>query len=505
MADTVSLTATNIVKRYGGVIALADGNINIKSGEVVALLGANGSGKSTLTKIITGVVDPNEGQLLLDGHSVQFASPQSAQAAGITAVYQELSLVPDMTVAENVFLAHEPRHFGLTVKTNEMRANTQALIDLFDGTVSADLTPDALVIDLSPDEKQIVEILKGLSIKPRIMILDEATASLDSQQVNRLFDLVLQWKAQNMGVVFVSHRMDEIFRVADVATVLRNGRTVGTRVIEETNERELVQLMIEEATTPRHFAHSSNLAELPVRLRVKGLQTDVLRGIDFDLRDGELLGLGGLQGQGQDDVLLALFGAIPFRGDVIFSEENVSFKHPREAMKAGIAFVPGDRGEEGLLLIRSILENLHLPSWQKFGVPLDMETARTKAREVSQSLSLVMSSIDAPVSSLSGGNAQKVVIGKWLLRNPDLLLLNDPTKGVDVGAKGEFYNLLAELRESGTAILFNSSDDEELLGLCDRILVLHEGTIEATLEGDSLNKNNLVAASMAAHERDTHD
>jgi ribose transport system ATP-binding protein len=500
----VSLSAQHIVKRYSGVTALADGNLNIEAGQVVALLGANGSGKSTLSKVITGVVAPNEGQLLLDGRPVTFASPQAAKRAGITAVYQELSLIPDMTVAENIWLAHEPRFLGTWVNRGEMRRRTQALLDLFSGTFRHALDPDAVVSELPPDEKQIVEILKALSREPRVMILDEATASLDSQQVDRLFSLIERWKAENMAIVFVSHRMEEIFRVADSATVLRNGQTVGSVAISETDERKLVHMMIEAGAAPTKSG-STVAPDAPVRLAVRGLRSQVLQGVDLEVRDGELLGIGGLQGQGQGDLLLALFGAIPSSGEITLSNERVHFGHPREAMQKDVAFVPGDRASEGLLYIRSILENMLLPSWQRYGSPINMNRAETDATRIADELRLVRAGMDAPVSSLSGGNAQKVVIGKWLLRDPKLLLLNDPTKGVDVGAKAEFYNLLNQLRQAGTAILFYSSDDAELLELCDRVLVLHDGAVSAELAGAQLTRANLVAASMGSgqgkHER----
>ncbi|MFC1959328.1 sugar ABC transporter ATP-binding protein [Chloroflexota bacterium] len=493
---SVSLSARNVIKRYGGVVALSDGNLEVQSGEVVALLGANGSGKSTLTKVITGVIAPNEGQLHLDDQPIRFSSPQVAKRMGIAAVYQELSLIPDMTVAENIWLTHEPRRFGLRVDFNEMQARTKDLLALFAGTTQTTLEPDEFVSALPPDERQVVEILKAYSQQPRLMILDEATASLDSQQVGRLFELITDWKQQGMAIVFVSHRMDEIFRVADRATVLRNGASVGDRVIDETTEQELVELMIEGVGTPQIFSGAMLDPAAPIRLAVENLQTDILQGVSFDLRDGELLGLGGLQGQGQADLLLALFGAIPFTGKVELSGQDVHFKHPRQAMQQDVAFVPGDRGSEGVLLIRSILENLHLPSWSKYGFPLKMDRARADANQVVDDLSIVLDTLDSPVSSLSGGNAQKVVIGKWLLRDPRLLLLNDPTKGVDVGAKAEFYVLLNTLREAGTTIIFYSSDDEELLGLCNRVLVLQDGSVRAELAGADLTQSNLVAASM---------
>jgi ribose transport system ATP-binding protein len=503
-----TLSASHVAKRYGGVIALADGSLTVRAGEVVALVGANGSGKSTLSKIITGVVSPDGGELSVDGSSVVFRSPHAARARGVTAVYQELSLVPAMTIAENIWLAHEPLRAGAFVDQRQVRARTRALLDLFSSVIAATMTPDAPVSALPPDEKQIVEILKALSQEPRLIILDEATASLDSQQVNRLFELVQKWKAQERGIVFVSHRMDEIFRIADRIVVLRNGQTVGERAVHEADERDIVALMTgadvaDTALAIQDVVHRAEYSAAPgvVRLHVDNLRTNTVRGVSLQLRDGELLGLGGLRGQGQEDVLLAIFGAQRFEGTLTLAGQSVHFRHPREAMRQGVAYVPGERNAQGLLSIRSILENLQLPSWERYGFPLKMRRARQDAQTVVSDLRLVMAGLDAPVNSLSGGNAQKVVIGKWLLRKPSLLLLNDPTKGVDVGAKAEIYRLLAELRAQGAAILFYSSDDEELLGLCDRVLVLHDGKIRAELAGDTLTRANLIASSVGAtHE-----
>jgi ribose transport system ATP-binding protein len=491
----VALSAQHVVKRYGGVVALADGNLNVNAGEVVAMLGANGSGKSTLSKIITGVVAPDEGSLTVDGQAVTFRSPQAARKMGITAVYQELSLVPDLTVNENIWLRHEPLRAGLLVDGGRMRARTRELLALFDGTVHK-LNPDVPVKNLPPGERQVVEILKALSTDPRLLILDEATASLDSQQVDRLFELIAQWKAEGKAIVFVSHRMDEIFRVADRATVLRSGRTVGDMPIAETSHEALVQLMIA-GVTPSRVALPPVKTEQPVVVEASKLSAGALKSVNFSVRAGEILGIGGLQGQGQSDLLLALFGAVPHSGQVKLEGAVTRFRHPRDGMHNGVAFVPGDRGAEGLLYIRSILENLHLPSWSKFGTPLRMQQARSEAAATAESLSLVMASLDAPVSSLSGGNAQKVVLGKWLSRKPKLFLLNDPTKGVDVGAKGEFYELLMRLCDAGTAIILYSSDDDELLGLCHRVLVLHDGSVAAELHaGRDLTHENLVSASL---------
>ena len=497
MAD-VSLSAQHLVKRYGGVVALADGSLDVDSGEVVALMGANGSGKSTLGKIITGAVVPDGGRLLLDGEEVRFASPQAARRGGISAVYQELSLVPDMTVAENVWLSNEPVALG-RVRRKERKERTARLLSLFEDALGPTVGPDSLVSDLSPSDRQIVEILKALSREPRVMILDEATASLGARQVERLFELVGEWKARGMALIFISHRMEEIFQIADRATVLRSGRTVGAADLKETSEEQLVELMIEGGVAERHIEHPAESGgEKTILLETEDLRSSVLKGVSLQLREGEILGLGGLQGQGQSDLLLALFGAVPHSGTVRLAGEVVHFSHPRKAMRKGLSFVPGDRGGEGLLPIRSILENLLLPSWSRYGAFLNMRRARNDSEEVSQGLRLKMGSLDHPVSSLSGGNAQKVVLGKWLMRDPKVLLLDDPTKGVDVGAKGEFYKILSDLRQRGVAILLHSSDDEELLGLCDRVLVMRDGMVRRELSGGDLNKSALVSASVGA-------
>lgn len=502
---TVSLSAHNIVKRYGGVVALSDGNLDVHAGEVVALIGANGSGKSTMSKVINGVVVLDGGQLLLDEKPVHFTSPQAAKKLGISTVFQELSLIPTMTVAENIWLTREPLRGSGMIHHREVREKTNALLHLFEGTYKAKMDADTTVASLHPDEKQIIEILKAISFNPRLLILDEATASLDSRQVHRLFDLVARWKEEGKAIVFVSHRMEEIFRIADRFSVLRNGKTVGAGFMKEITEKELVNLMIEKASVFNYARQNredngrKNI-DNPVFLEVKDLRTQVLDGVDITLRRGELLGLGGLMGQGQREMLLALFGDIAFTGSVRINNKDVHFKHPRQAMNQGIALVPGDRAREGLLYIRSILDNMLLPSWKDYGVPLRIKKAASDATLVGKSLSLKMAGLQEPVSSLSGGNAQKVVIGKWLMRQPELLLLDDPTKGVDVGTKAEFYKLLTELTDQGKTIIFYSSDDEELIGLCDRVLVLHDGKIRTELSGEKLTKENLIAASLGASE-----
>jgi ribose transport system ATP-binding protein len=430
----------------------------------------------------------------------------AAQKNGIMAVYQDLSLVPSLTVAQNVWLANEPRTRSGSIDDHKMDADTAELLQLFEGTFQPSLHPDAYVRDLPPDERQIVEILKAYSRKPEVLILDEATASLDSSQVTCLFDLIRLLKAEGKSLAFVSHRMDEIFRIADRAVVLRNGRTVGEVVISESSEDEIVNLMVGgDEGLIRNYAKEMDFSSQDVVLAVENVENDRLSGVSFAVKKGELVGIGGLRGQGQSSLLHTLFGNNFYTGDITLFGQSLSFGHPKEAIDNGIALIPGDRATEGLLLLRSIFENFHLPNWAKYSRPLlNMKRAYGDAERVSSQLNLVMESLDSPVNTLSGGNAQKVVIGKWLLRDPKLLLLDDPTKGVDVGTKAEFYKLLVRLQESGTTVLFYSSDEQELLDLCDRVLVMQDGKIKADLSGDMLTEANLVFHSMGATNNHNH-
>src|SRR5512139_1748817 len=324
-----SLSARNIVKRYGGVVALSDGNLEVNAHEVVALVGANGSGKSTMSKVINGVVVLDGGQLLLDGAPIQLASPQAAKKLGISTVFQELSLIPQMTVAENIWLTREPLNRFGTVDRKAVHARTEELLGLFEGTFKTNLTYDSPVASLPPDEKQIIEILKAISFDPWLVILDEATASLDSRQVQRLFELVAKWKEQGKAIVFVSHRMEEIFRIADKYSVLRNGRTVGAGNIKDINEKQLVKLMIEKESVLgflRGEARSEEKSAREATLEVENLSNDGLNGVSFKVHRGELLGIGGLRGQGQRHLLHSLFGDMPYLGTVKLSGKDLHFK-----------------------------------------------------------------------------------------------------------------------------------------------------------------------------------
>jgi len=496
---TPLLQAQHLHKRYRATIALNEAKFNLQAGEVHALLGANGSGKSTLAKIIAGTVSPDSGEIFLAGQPVRFHNPLEARAAGIAVVYQELSLVPAMSVQDNLWLGHELGGGLGRIDAKAAREQTQALLELFKGVAGPRFAANTLAGELPPDERQLVEILKAVSLGPRILILDEATASLDARQVEQLFRLVQQWKARGQGIIIITHRLEEIFRIADRATVLRNGQVVGETRIGETSHETLVTLISGEASKALHDAEARPLPSQDkplLHLRIAGGRK--LKNLELNLYPGEILGLGGLHGQGQSELLLSIFGALPGQNTALSLHGQAQhFGHPADAVRAGLAYVPGDRNREGLLLLRSILENFMLPSWKKHhsGPLLDVAKARQAAFGVGEKLKLKFGTLDDPVTSLSGGNAQKVVLGKWLLRSPRVLLLDDPTKGVDVGAKAEFYQLLGELRQ-GMAVMFYSSDDDELLSLCDRVLVMLEGRIATELKGKQLNHDQLIRASL---------
>ena len=493
--NTPALEVTNLHKRFGGVQALQGASFTCLPGEVHALVGGNGSGKSTLTKCVTGVVRPDAGTVRLRGEEVTIQGPKDAVRRGIGAVYQELSLVPDFTALENIVLGAEPARAGM-LRLRTMRREVEALLERHwsEGT---DLL-DQPVRLLAPALRQMLEVMKAVYRNPDILIFDEATASLRQREVETLFNLLAALKAEGKALIFVSHRMDELYAACDRATVLRNGETVGTAELAVTKERELVTMMVGQQLRDLYTRRPQEHELGAVRLRLHNLRSPVLEGVSLELRSGEVVGLGGLQGQGQSELLLSLFGAAPYRGYVEIDGQEVSLASPSAAIRNGVVLVPGDRKRQGLLLQRPVLENISLPALlQRRGLrPFHPPRERGDAARMVEALSIKVGALSDPVSSLSGGNQQKIVAGKWLLTQPKVLLLDDPTKGVDVHAKKELYDVMQGLTGEGVCILLNSSDDQELLALCDRILVMVEGKIVATLEGEERTEQALLEASL---------
>ena len=492
------LRMEGISKHYGGVRALEDVSFECHRGRIHALLGENGAGKSTLIKILAGVVQPDSGRILLDGQSVSFATPTEANEAGIACIFQELSLLPDLTVADNICITRPPRRFGLIDKAGQRRLAEQALARVGGESIH----PHAPVGDLSLSRRQIVEIAKALVRDPKILILDEATSALTAADVTRVFKMLKQLRADGLAVIYISHRMHEIAELADDCTVYRNGRYVSTFAAGTKTDDAIVEMMIGREYSSVFPPRVGTKPEGQPVLKVSDLSwAGELNGVNLEVRPGEVVGLGGLDGQGQRQLLLALFGAlIGVTGRVEIDGKAVKLSNPQRAKSAdvGMALIPEDRKNEGLMLPMSVRENLSFAAAEKFSRFgfVDRKAEEDSIAEVVKLLQIRSDGIDGPVAALSGGNQQKIVIGKWLMNKPRIILLNDPTRGIDVGTKQELYQLLRRLAADGAAIVLYSTDYDELIGCCDRVLVFYHGAVTRTLEGADLTEHNLVASAL---------
>ncbi|WP_321962761.1 sugar ABC transporter ATP-binding protein [Paraburkholderia sp. J7] len=493
---------SGVSKSYGGAVALDHADLAVRKGRIHAILGENGAGKSTLLKVMSGVVQPDEGVMHLDGREVSFASPAEANAAGIVCVYQELSLIPDLSVADNIFASNPPRRFGMIDRRAQRRQAEEALAR----AGAADINPLAKVRDLPLSRQQMVELAKGLAHAPRILILDEATSALTAADVARVIEVLKRLRQEGLALLFISHRMHEVKALADECTVYRNGRHVMSFEAGTRSDNEVVEMMI-----GRTYQHAfpdkpaekpePSSAAAPVLACHDLAWSDTLRGISFSLKRGEILGLGGLDGQGQRELLLALFGVLRgCAGKIEIDGKAVSIGSPVAARAKGIgmALIPEDRKTEGLMLPMSVRENLSFAALDRMSTAgvIDRERQQSFVDRMMELLAIKSHGVDAPVGSLSGGNQQKVVIAKWLIRKPRILLLSDPTRGIDVGTKQELYQLLRRLADEGAAILFYSTDYDELIGCCDRVLVLYEGRIKQELVGAAITEQNLIASAL---------
>ena len=492
------LRMEGISKHYGGVRALQDVSFECDRGSIHALLGENGAGKSTLIKILAGVVQPDSGSILLDGQPVSFATPTAANDAGIACIFQELSLLPDLTVADNIAITRPPKRFGLIDKRAQRRLAEEALARIG----GEDIHPHAPVGDLPLSRRQMVEIAKALARNPKILILDEATSALAAADVVKVFRMLKQLKQDGLAIIYISHRMHEIAQLADECTVYRNGRYVATFATGTKTDDAVVEMMIGREYSSVFPPLSEKKPDGAPVLRVRDLSwAGELNHVDLEIRPGEVVGLGGLDGQGQRQLLLALFGTLSgVTGTVEVDGKAVRLSSPQRAKAAdvGMALIPEDRKNEGLMLPMSVRDNLSFAAverFSRFGV-VDRRAEETAIDEIIKLLQIRTDGIDGPAASLSGGNQQKVVIGKWLMTKPRVILLNDPTRGIDVGTKQELYQLLRRLAEGGAAILFYSTDYDELIGCCDRVLVLYNGSVVRTLEGAELTERNLVTAAL---------
>ncbi|WP_198410821.1 sugar ABC transporter ATP-binding protein [Microbacterium halophytorum] len=485
------LTLSSISKSFPGVRVLDQVTLSVHAGEVHALMGENGAGKSTLMKILMGIYAPDSGAVLVDGEPVEIASPKDALLRGVAMIHQELNPVLDMTIAENIFLGRERRTAAGLFDERGTRREAQAILDRLD----IDLEADRPMRELSVAQMQLVEIAKAISVESRIIVMDEPTSAITEADVETLFGHVQRLAASGVGIIYISHKMDEIFRIADTISVLRDGGLVRTDAAGAFDEPTLISLMVGRSLDDTFPKRSVEIGE-PV-LTVRGWSSPpVVRNVSIELRRGEVLGIGGLIGAGRSEFVESLFGIRRGRGagPVRLRGRDVRIRRPRDAIRLGIALVTEDRKGSGLNLAASVGENITLVALHRLfstGI-LNRREERRVARSYIDRLRIRTPSDGQLVSRLSGGNQQKVVLSKWLLSEPDIVILDDPTRGIDVGAKRDLYELIGELVETGRSVILISSEMSELMGMSDRIHVMAEGRVTGTLERSEFSQERIL-------------
>jgi ribose transport system ATP-binding protein len=469
------LEMRNISKSFPGVRALNDVSLQLNRGDVLALVGENGAGKSTLIKVLGGAHTPDGGELYLDGRRVRLSTPTAAQRAGVSIIYQEFNLIPDLTVRENIFLGRERTRWGMIRATEEQRE----VRELFQ-RIGLDIHPETRCRDLTVAQQQKVEIAKALSLKAKIVVMDEPTAALATKEVEQLFAVIEDLKAHGIGVIYISHRLEEIFEVADWVMVLRDGECVGYDEIGKVTRDTLIETMVGrpiESEFPDHTA-SPGAQRLFVEDLCRG---DAVQDVSFEARSGEILGMAGLAGAGRTETMRLVFGADrPDTGQIYVDGKPVRIRNPRDAIRQRICLLTEDRKGQGLVLTHSVRENFGLPNLDRFvrGIFIDEGMERSELAQYTESLKIKITGQDQPAEHLSGGNQQKVVLAKWLARHADIIVFDEPTRGIDVGAKYEIYLLMNRLVEEGKAVIMISSELPEILGMSDRILVMHKGRVK---------------------------
>lgn len=488
------LAMRGIEKRFPGVKALDGVDLTLHRGEVLALLGENGAGKSTLIKMLGGAHQPDEGTVILDGKPVTITSAKQAREAGMAVIYQEFNLVPEMTVRENLFLGRERTRWGVVDHAAESGLALEWLARL-----GLPIDPETRCGDLSVAQQQAVEIARALSFDARVLVMDEPSAVLTDQEVEKLFAIVRELKEQGIGVIYISHRLEEIDAIADRYLVLRDGQTVGEGVVAESSRDSLIELMVGRALEDEFPARSVTIGE--ERLRVENLRRGGrVRGVDLAVRSGEIVGMFGLVGAGRTEVLRLIAGADTREaGQIWIDGKELAARHPRESIEAGVCLLSEDRKSEGLVLGQSVVHNFGLPNLKRFsrGAVLEEKREREEFLGYAESLRLRISGPEQTARQLSGGNQQKVVLAKWLARHADVILFDEPTRGIDVGAKFEIYQLMNKLAADGKAIVMVSSELPEILGMSDRILVMREGRISGEVEnGEGVTQEDVLALAM---------
>ncbi|HEU4391421.1 MAG TPA: sugar ABC transporter ATP-binding protein [Blastocatellia bacterium] len=492
------LTATDITKAFAGVQALRSACLELRAGEVHALVGENGAGKSTLVKIITGAVQPDGGEITLDGETIRENSPLRAKSRGIVAIYQQPALFPELTVAENIALGLERARSWHRIDWKYRRSRAADLLH----RVGARIDPEAIAADLTMPQQQLVEIARAIGADARIFIMDEPTASLSEEESQNLFRVIRELLAQSAGIIYISHRLDELQMIADRVTVLRDGKTIDTLDVSKVTREELIRLMVGREVSTVFPKKSVSLGETILELDQVGCSASGIVQISFTVRAGEIVGLAGLVGAGRTELARTLFGLTPAdSGTILLRGQPVSINSPAQAIKLGLAYVPEDRRRHGVILDMPISANTTLAALSRitrFGF-IDLQKERDTSLQYAGRLAIKTQSLFSPVAALSGGNQQKVALSRWLVTRPAVLILDEPTQGIDVGAKAEIHTLMGELAEQGIAIIMISSELPEVIAMSDRVVVMHAGRITGILDRAEATQAKILALALG-HE-----
>ncbi|MBO7709720.1 MAG: sugar ABC transporter ATP-binding protein [Lachnospiraceae bacterium] len=493
--DHPILELRNITKEYPGVVALDDVSLAFRRGEVHAICGENGAGKSTFIKVITGAIQPTHGEIWFEGERLENNNPHKALSIGISAIYQELNLLKHLTVAENIYYNRYPYKNGL-IDYRKMEENARQVLD----RLGVRIDPKMLVRDLTVGYQQLVEIAKSVSRTIKVLILDEPSAPLTNNELKYLFDIVRAMREENMAIIYISHRLEEVFLLCDKVSIFRDGHFIRTLNVSETNQQELIRLMVNRELTETYPKAHTRKGE--VVLEVNNLSTGLLRNVSFKAYRGERLGFAGLVGAGRTETARAVFGADRIEsGEIILNGKQVKITSPADAIRHGIVYLSEDRKQLGLFLNMSILDNIlfsYLPNLQGRSGLLDLKSGDKICQKQIETLAIKTPSARQLVRNLSGGNQQKVIIAKWLLLNCDVIFFDEPTRGIDVGAKQEIYRLMNELTEQGKCVIMISSEMPELLGMSDRIIVMHEGEVVGELSGAEASQEEVLRLASGA-------
>jgi ABC-type sugar transport system, ATPase component len=495
----ILLELKHITKRFPGVLALDDVNLKVAAGKVHVVMGENGAGKSTLMKIIDGIYHPNQGELLLYGKPMKINSPIEAMKNQIAMIHQELNTILDMTVAENIFIGRE---FGSGILYDAKRMNEEACKALAE--LNLRINPKVKMRELSVAKRQMVEIAKAVSMNAQIIIMDEPTSAISDKEVDALFGIINEFKKRGVGIIYISHKMDEIFRIAEDITVMRDGKSIGTYSAEELDQNTLIAKMVGrniENIYPESLPHALGAEILRVdKLSSKG----AFRNVNLSLRAGEILGISGLMGAGRSELAESIFGIRKIdSGEISINGQKVDISSPKDAIKAGLAFITEDRSQTGLNLkttVKKDMSILTLKQFCKWGQVIIKELENKLVDAGIKRLKIKVSSRNQSIKTLSGGNQQKVIIARWLLAEPEILIMDEPTRGIDVGAKYEIYNIMMELAARGKAIVVISSELPEIIGVCSRVMVMHEGIVTGELKKTEMTQESIMKLATKTEE-----